>query len=175
MRNEEFEFSLRFRLPADCPDYDVLVERLYEAGCNDATIGIGLPGYIGLDFIREASSAEEAVVSAISDVLNAIPRARLVEAAPDFVGLTDVAEMVGVTRQNMRKLMVNHPEKFPAPVHGGSASIWHLASVLQFLQERDYDVRYELYEVARAAMKVNIAKEHASLGKEAEKLRQLFA
>lgn len=175
MRSEEFEFSLKFRLPVDCADYDDLVERLYEAGCDDATIGIGLPGYVGLEFIREASSAEQAVVSAISDVLNAIPGARLVEAGPDFVGLTDVADIVGVTRQNMRKLMVNHPERFPAPVHGGSTSIWHLAPVLTFLRERNYEVRYKLFEVASAAMKVNIAKEHASLGKESEKLRRLFA
>jgi biotin operon repressor len=29
----------------------------------------------------------------------------LAEAAPDFVGLTDVAELTGMSRQNMRKLM----------------------------------------------------------------------
>ncbi|MDN5871104.1 MAG: hypothetical protein L0H73_10365 [Nitrococcus sp.] len=66
----------------------------------------------------------------------AVPTARLVEAAPDFVGLTDVAEIVGVSRQNMRKLMLAHPDSFPAPVHEGSASIWHLVDVLEWLQDR---------------------------------------
>jgi predicted DNA-binding transcriptional regulator AlpA len=56
--------------------------------------------------------------------------AKLIEAAPDFVGLTDVADLVGVTRQNMRKLMLSHATTFPTPVHQGSASVWHLADVM---------------------------------------------
>jgi hypothetical protein len=34
-----------------------------------------------------------------------VPGARLVEAAPDFVGLTDVAQVLGLSRQNLHKLM----------------------------------------------------------------------
>jgi hypothetical protein len=36
------------------------------------------------------------------------PGAELVEASPDFVGLTDVADLVGCSRQNIRKLMLTH-------------------------------------------------------------------
>ncbi len=71
------------------------------AGCDDALVGVGQPGRIALDFTREARSASEAVLSAIKDVQRAIPGARLIEAGPDYVGLTEVAEMVGVTRQNI--------------------------------------------------------------------------
>lgn len=53
----EHDFRLRFRLqPADA-DMDALVERLYEAGCDDALVGIGVPGRLALDFTREADSA----------------------------------------------------------------------------------------------------------------------
>ena len=34
------------------------------------------------------------------------PGATLTEADPDLVGLTDVADILGCTRQNMRRLMV---------------------------------------------------------------------
>ena len=71
-----------------------------------------------MNFTRDHDSAEKAVISALKDVNRAIPEAKLLEVAdPDFVGLTDVAELVGVTRQNMRKLMMTHTDSFPAAVH----------------------------------------------------------
>lgn len=63
------------------------------------------------------------------------PSARLI-GSRDLVELTDVADIVGVSRQNMRKLMLAHPGSFPAPVHEGGASIWHLADVLAWLQAK---------------------------------------
>jgi hypothetical protein len=42
----------------------------------------------------------------------AIPGAMLAEAAPDFVGLTDVAELTGMSRQNMRKTLARHLRQF---------------------------------------------------------------
>ena len=49
-----------------------------------------------------------------------------------------VAAVVGLSRQNMRKLMLGHHQQFPAPVHSGNPSVWHLAQVLEFLQKRQY-------------------------------------
>lgn len=66
----------------------------------------------------------------------ALASTKLIEVASDLVGLTDVADIVGVSRQNMRKVMLAHPESFPAPAHEGSASLWHLADVLDWLQPR---------------------------------------
>ena len=100
----EYDFTLKFKLSdSDC-DFDQLVDRLGEAGCTDALAGIGVPGRIAIDFTREASSAKDAILSALADVKGAIPTAQLIEVGPDFVGLTDVAQLVGVSRQNMRKL-----------------------------------------------------------------------
>jgi predicted DNA-binding transcriptional regulator AlpA len=88
-----------------------------------------------------------------------------VEVGPDFVGLTDVADLLGMSRQNMRKLMVTHASSFPVPLHTGSTSLWHLALVLQFLKERGQPkVTQTLVEVARTAMRFNITKETALIG-----------
>lgn len=156
----EYNFTLKYQLSEHNADHDELVERLGAAGCTDALVGTGQPGRIALEFAREAKSAEAAVMSALLDVKQAIPDAKLIEAAPDFVGLTDVAQVVGVTRQNMRKLMVNNATSFPTPVHEGSATVWHLADVMTWLQARGtYKVEASELEVAQTAMQVNLAKE----------------
>lgn len=156
----EYTFTLKYQLVGDYSDPETLVDRLGRAGCEDALVGIGQPGRLALEFIREADSADVAVRSALADVREAVPSAMLIEVAPDLVGLTDVADMVGVSRQNMRKLMLTHPGSFPAPVHEGSASIWHLADVLAWLQAKGgYSLTQEMLEVASVALQVNVAKE----------------
>ena len=166
----EYTFTLKYQFTDDDRDPDALVERLGEAGCDDALVGIGQPGRLALEFTREAADADEAVRSALADVRRAAPSARLIEVAPDLVGLTDVADIVGVSRQNMRKLMLAHPGSFPAPVHEGSASIWHLADVLAWLQARgSYALAGDVLEVARVALQVNVAKEGRRLSRSASK------
>ena len=156
----EYEFTLKFMLTPQDANLDELVERLSEAGCKDALVGIGQTGRLALDFTREASSAKQAIVSALEEVKGAISDAKLVEITPDFVGLSDVAELVGVSRQNMRKLMLAHKDSFPVAVHEGSATLWHLSPVLQWLQEHaDYRIEPSLLEVAHMAMQINLAKE----------------
>ncbi|MFM0484918.1 DNA-binding protein [Paraburkholderia strydomiana] len=160
----EYTFTLKYKLAAQDCDLDAIVERLGEAGCDDATIGVGQPGRLALVFAREGTSALEALVSALGDVKEAVPSARLVEAGPDFVGLTDVAEIAGVSRQNMRKLMLSHAVEFPPPVHEGSASVWHLSDVLDWLNSRGgYDINAEVLDVARSAKQTNLAKEARGL------------
>ncbi|MDO5623128.1 MAG: DNA-binding protein [Pseudomonadota bacterium] len=166
----EYTFTLKYQLADDDRDTDALVERLGEVGCDDALVGIGQPGRLALEFTREAVDADEAVRSALADVRRAAPSARLIEVAPDLVGLTDVADIVGVSRQNMRKLMLAHPGSFPVPVHEGSASIWHLADVLAWLQAKgSYALAKDVLEVARVALQVNVAKEGRRLPRSASK------
>ena len=155
----EYEFELRFKLTADDTDADEVVERLGESGCDDALIGVGQPGRVALKFARDAESAKRAIVSALEDVKRAIPAARLIEAGPDFVGLTDVADMLGMSRQNMRKLMLAHAATFPAPIHEGSAAVWHLEPVLQWLRSKGgYGISQEQIDVAHIAMQINLVK-----------------
>lgn len=155
----EYIFTLKYQLAEHDRDPETLVARL-GTSCDDALVGVGQPGRLALEFSREADSAEDAVRSALADVKRAIPSARLIEVSPDFVGLTDVADMVGISRQAMRKLMLTHQATFPVPVHEGNASIWHLAEVLDWLKARGgYRFETGVLETARVALEVNIAKE----------------
>ncbi|MFZ6045925.1 helix-turn-helix transcriptional regulator [Pseudomonas sp. CR3202] len=162
----DYIFTLKYQLTADDQDMDALVERLGGTGCDDALVGIGQPGRLALEFTREASCAEDAVKSALANVREALPAAVLIEVTPDLVGLTDAAEIVGMTRQNMRKLMLANATSFPAPVHEGSTVLWHLADILAWMQKRGiYALAPDLVEVSEIAMQVNVAKEQQRLAK----------
>ncbi|QXH36807.1 helix-turn-helix transcriptional regulator [Pseudomonas muyukensis] len=162
----EYEFTLKYQL-AGPQDLDALIERLADAGCDDAVVGIGQPGRVALAFAREGATAREALHSALADARQAMPQARLIEASPDLVGLTDVAQMVGVSRQNMRKLMLSHPGSFPAPVHDGSLSLWHLADILAWMQARgSHAVAQAVLELAVVARQVNLARAQERVGAE---------
>jgi predicted DNA-binding transcriptional regulator AlpA len=160
---KEYKFILKFSLPDNEADPEIFIEKLGEAGCDDALIGIGLSGRIALDFTRKSSSALEAVLSAIKDVKRAIPGVRLIEAAPDLVGLTDIGDILGFTRQNMRKMMLKNPD-FPPPFHDGKPSIWHLAKILQWLNNKKlYIIEESLLDIAMVNMQFNIAKDMQNL------------
>ena len=166
----EFEFKLIYKLDGSEKDPTTVVERLGEAGCTDALIGTGVPGRIALDFVREADSAEEALLSAMSDVKTALPSATLIEAGPDLVGLTDVAEVVNVTRQNIRKLAISY-SSFPMPVHAGSFALYHLVEVLDWLLSRgQYPLTPGVLEVAKTTQQINLAKSAKMI-----KIKQSFA
>ncbi len=158
---KDYDFTLKFNLQDPHSDPDEYVEKLYAGGCDDALIGVGLKGYISLNFIREASFAYAAISSAISDVKAVVPSATLIEAAPDFVGLTDAARIVGCTRQNMRNLIVNSEQIPPLPVYEGTPSIWHLAEILIWLREvKMYSIDDSLLEVAKTTMNLNIIRSY---------------
>jgi hypothetical protein len=82
-------------------------------------VGTGQKGRVALNFTREVRSEKEAMFSALADVRRVVPDATLVEVSLDFVGLSDAAELLGVTRQNMRKLMVRV----------GRRPVWHTPRV----------------------------------------------
>jgi len=161
---EEYQFTLRYQLSEQNNDPDVLIELLLENGCDDSLVGCGIPGRLALKFCRDAESATQALLSALQDVKRAIPDARLIEVVPDLVGLSDIADIVGVSRQNMRKLMLSHGASFPLAVHEGSASVWHLAEVLVWLESRGYDLEPHMIETAQVAQDINLVKATSKLG-----------
>jgi len=155
-----YEFELKFRLPNSVKDPGVFTESLGNAGCTDALVGIGKTGRIAFHFNRVSKSAFEAVLSAIRDIKRVIPEANLIEASPDLVGLTDIADVLGYSRQNIRKLMMNNPATFPTPIHEGKTMLWHLSSILSWAQKKErYQIDEVLRDIADANMQLNIAKE----------------
>ena len=156
---KDYDFTLKFALNRTGEELDAFVGRLGQEGCGDALVGIGQAGRIALDFTRSSESAHDALLSALRDVKNAAPDAKLIEAAPDLAGLSDIADILGFSRQNMRKLMLAHSATFPLPVHEGNPSIWHLSQVLEWLRERGYEIDAELIETASTCMHFNVANE----------------
>ncbi|WP_243448451.1 helix-turn-helix transcriptional regulator [Candidatus Thiosymbion oneisti] len=156
---KDYEFTLKYRLGEACEDPEQYLGALAEAGCEDAVVGIGQNGRISLSFTRESESALAAISSALEDVQRAIPDAKLVEATPDFVGVTDIADLFGVSRQYIRQLIQGKGASFPEPIHEGKPSLWHLTDVLAWFQENQAKaVEPEVYEVSQVNMQVNVFK-----------------
>ncbi len=154
---KEYVFTLKFRLGDPGANPETYLQALEENDCDDALVGVGKLGRISLNFTRQASSALQAISSAIKNVRNAIPGAVLVEATPDFVGLTDIADIYGTSRQYIRKLVFNQATAFPEPVHEGNPSLWHLADVLHWITNHDPErLDRELLEVSQLNMQINL-------------------
>ena len=159
-----YEFELKFSLPNTSQNPDIFIERLADSGCTDALVGIGQSGRVAFHFTRDANSAFEAILSAVKNIKAAIPEASLIEAAPDLVGLSDIADILGYSRQNIRKLMMNNLVSFPTPIHQGKTMLWHLSSILCWVKESNrYEIDELLLDVANTNMQLNIAKETVHL------------
>lgn len=156
---KEYDFTLKYRLGNADENPEQYIEALAMHGCEDAVVGIGQNGRVSLNFIREAESALVAVASALVDVQKAIPEAIIVEASPDYVGLTEIAELFGVSRQYMLKLVNARGASFPEPVHEGKPSLWHLTDVLVWFREHEsHDVQNEVFEISQINMHLNVFK-----------------
>jgi hypothetical protein len=156
-----YEFTLILALPAGSPDPATWADALYESGCDDAVLGIGARGVIALEFDREAASAEKAIRSAIACAQRAIPDARLIEVKPDLVNLSDLADLLQCSRQNMRKYAAGEIKgvqaPFPVPSFSGSPNLWHLYEVSRWLSAHtELRPPAELLELARTTCQVNL-------------------
>lgn len=171
----KYEFELIFRLPQSSDDPDSYIDKLYEAGCDDALVSIGKKGVIALNFTRESIDAEKALTSAIKDIKRAIPEAELIEASPDYVSITDIAEILGHSRQNARNLLLSNSET-PSPIHTGSPSIWHLSEVLNWIVEKKkkYPIAKTLLDLSETTKKINLARQLKNTMLEPSQIRDLF-
>ncbi len=134
----KYEFDLNFLL-TEGEDPEQHLDSLFSHGCDDATVGTGQSGQIGLLFCRESSSAQHAIMSAIDNVISAIPHARLENAGPDLLNLSELAFEFGCTKQNLSKYvngkMALVDAIFPQPVISGKSSYWHVAEVASWLKD----------------------------------------
>lgn len=128
----EFEFTLVVDGPVED---DQIIDKLYEAGCSDATIG-SVDGVGFVDFHREAASFSGAVLSAIEDV-ESVPGLTVLRIEPDdLVTMAEIAERLGRTRESVRLLISGRRGKgdFPAPIsHLRSRSrLWRWSEVAEW-------------------------------------------
>ena len=108
-----------FTLIVEGPDLqsDVLIDRVFEAGCDDALIGRS-DGIQYADFDRDADTFEEAILRAIAELesIEGIRVSRL--AGAGLISMADIATRTGRTRESARLLINGErgPGGFPPPV-----------------------------------------------------------
>ncbi len=100
----EFEFELVFALPRKDVALDEIVDALFEAGCDDAVVGLGAQGLLGLAFTRSGEDAEAVIADPVKTALAALPEGtKLREVKPDLVSQGEVAARLRVSRQALQK------------------------------------------------------------------------
>jgi hypothetical protein len=109
MIDETFEFDLVFAFPSD-GDEAALLDRLFEAGFDDAVVGLGAPGLVAVSLERAGGDAEAVISEAARAVADALPAgSELREVRPDLVSQADVAARLGVSRQALQKRRLPPP------------------------------------------------------------------
>ncbi|WP_417583241.1 hypothetical protein [Nitrincola sp.] len=114
-----------------------LEDRLFEAGCDDALLCFyGKTVY--LEFDRNSSSLEDAILSAIKNIESAGLGAKVVSVdAGDYVGLSDIAALSDSSRQAIALLKDGKrgPGQFPNPVLRLTSQqpLWRWGEVAQWL------------------------------------------
>lgn len=113
-----------------------LEDALFESGCGDALLCFyGTSVY--LEFDRESDSLADAVLTAVSDVESAGIHARVASVDSQLVGLSDIAERSGLSRQAVALLKDGDrgPRDFPNPVQRikGNSPLWNWETVAEWL------------------------------------------
>lgn len=155
MNNYEFTLVL-----ANIHDFDEqLVNRIFEVGCDDASL-LTRNGVVYLDFDREAASFSEAVWSAIRQVESiAQPKIRVDSIQPDdLVTVSEIARRIQKSREYVR-LLINGERgtgNFPLPISGMSqkSMIWSWLRVSQWLFKHDL-VSEEQVAIAQEIADIN--------------------
>ena len=161
----EYEFQLYYQLPESEPDPEAWLDALFESGCDDALVGVGVVGHMALDFTRQAQGPLAALRSAIDDVQRAIPTGRLVCVGPDLLNLSELSTLLSgrlskVSRQAMRKYATGDVRRvktrFPSARVSGSAPLWHLDEVIKWMKHND-KFEPEMAERADALIELSAA------------------
>ena len=132
--------NFHFTLIVDGPDLqdESLIDRLFEAGCDDATIGSS-DGVQYVDFDREAEALDDAILSAIDDLekLEGVEVIRIADAG--LASLADIAARVARTRESVRLLVsgARGPGNFPKPVTDPRSRyrLWRWSEVASWFKE----------------------------------------
>lgn len=139
MKMQSYNFTLFFD-GLDLED-DEALDKLFEAGCDDATFGMR-DGAPFAEFDREAATFSEAVISAIREAETALDAIRVTRVEPDdLVPASVIAQRTGRTRQSVQQLISGKrgPGNFPAPAAWPDKRhrLWHWGAVAAWFAEAD--------------------------------------
>ncbi len=117
---------------------DENIDALFEAGCDDATVG-RIDGIQYVDFNRDAPGLAEAIISAVGAIeqVEGAYVTRIADAG--LVSMADIAKRTGRTRESVRLLVAGArgPGGFPAPVTDPRSRyrLWRWPDVAQWFSE----------------------------------------
>jgi predicted DNA-binding transcriptional regulator AlpA len=134
---QTYTFTLVLDGPALSEDY---VDRLYAAGCDDASFGGRGTEHVA-EFDREAPTLAAALLSAIEDIEGDVPEYCVLRVEPDdLVNASVIAERTGRSRESIRLLAKGERGEgdFPKPVTwlDGNNQIWRWGEVAAWFEER---------------------------------------
>ncbi|MCC7476767.1 MAG: helix-turn-helix transcriptional regulator [Pirellulales bacterium] len=135
----EYEFSLV--LTGVDSVTDEAVNKLYENGCDDATISVR-SGRVYTTFARRASSIKDAILSAIKDVREAGIGADVLRVDEcNLVTQAEIARRTGRSRQQINQFIAGTrgPGGFPGPACHicDDHPLWYWCEVSYWLWEND--------------------------------------
>lgn len=118
-----------------------IVDALFEAGCDDATVGMRA-GRMFITFSRTSTSMKDAILSAIMNVRNAGVGAEVLRVDYcNLVTISDIARKIGRSRQLVHQYMrgMRGPGGFPGPVCeiAEGTYLWMWCEVAFWLWEND--------------------------------------
>jgi hypothetical protein len=134
--NHTFTLVLTGPDPSDPANLD----RLFEAGCDDATFG-ARDGVFIAEFDREASSFSHALTSAIADVESAVRGLQVLRVEPEeLVTASEIATRTRRSRESIRQLFegTRGGGDFPRPTAWLSdrTRLWHWSEVSRWFSTR---------------------------------------
>ncbi len=142
---KQFEFELVFALPERDRDPFELSNAVFEAGFEDALVGTGVPGLLGVEIEAEGDDAESVILEAARALMKKLPKGtKLREVRPDLVSLADVAEKLNVKRQALQQ------RRMPLPTIGGLYRIDEIAAVLDEAMRPEPGKRRPRFDFDRA-------------------------
>jgi hypothetical protein len=153
----EFDFALVLTGVNELSDE--ILNALFEAGCDDATVSLQY-GQLYLEFTRESSSIPEAILSAIQDVRKAKIGADVLRIDQcDLVTPAEIARRMKRSRQLVHQYMagIRGPGGFPPPecYLSESKPLWSWCPVSFWLHENDL-IHPESYEEAEVISTINM-------------------
>lgn len=131
----EYQFTL---VVSGDVDRDEAIDALFDAGCDDATIGT-IDGVGYADFVREAASFGEAVATAIKQI-ESVSGLQVRHVEPDdLVTMAEIAERLGRSRESVRLLVqgARGPGDFPPPISHLKARsrLWRWSEVAAWAEQ----------------------------------------
>lgn len=138
---------------------EIIENALFESNCDDALLYFrDRIGY--LEFDREAANLEDAILSAISDVLQSGIKSKPIRVEPsDMVTSAEISRRLGRTRESVSQLITGKRGNgdFPVPIAGVTTNtmLWSWAEVAEWTYENKKINDYTVVETAQVIRRFN--------------------